>query len=131
MRRFKYTISIGIMCCAIFALSGCGVKVDLENKLEESFKKSQDGAINVWEKNIAEEEKKKTEEYIKNGISEEAKGKIDNWIEKKDLNKYGDPKNLMYAGGTPLFNEMTGEVIDRYEYILRNHPELTDELGLK
>lgn len=116
---------------SIFALSGCGVKVDLENKLEESFKKSQDDAINVWENNIAEKQKKKTEEYIKNGISEEAKGKIDNWIEKKDLNKYGDPKNLMYAGGTPLFNEMTGEVIDRYEYILRNHPELADELGLK
>jgi hypothetical protein len=40
------------------------------------------------------------------------------------LNEYGDPKDTMYAGGTPLFNEMTGETVDRYEYILKQHPEL-------
>jgi len=56
-------------------------------------------------------------------ISEIEKQKIQSWIEENDLNKYGDPKNTLYPGGTPLFNEGTGETIDLYEYILRNHPD--------
>ncbi len=55
-------------------------------------------------------------------ITEEEKAKIDRWIIENNLNQYGDPKNRIYTGGTPLFNEATGETIDRYEYILKNHP---------
>ncbi|MFH1030673.1 MAG: hypothetical protein V1770_05445 [bacterium] len=128
---YKKSIFFFAMFFIIFAFSGCGVKVNLENKLEESFKKSQDDAINVWENNIAQQQAHKTEEYIKKGISEEAKKKIDDWIVSGNYNQYGDPKNLMYTGGTPLFNEMTGELTDRYEYILRNHPELVGELKLE
>lgn len=53
-------------------------------------------------------------------ISEEAL--IDAWLEGNNLNQYGDPKDTMYLGGTPLFDERTGTRIDRYEYIKRNHP---------
>jgi len=56
-------------------------------------------------------------------ISEIEKQQIQSWIEENDLNKYGDPKNTLYPGGTPLFNEGTGETIDLYDYILRNHPD--------
>ena len=56
-------------------------------------------------------------------ISDEEKEEIQSWIEENDLNRYGDPKNTFYKGGTPLFNEGTGESIDLYEYILRNHPD--------
>ena len=56
-------------------------------------------------------------------ISEVEKQKIQEWIEENDRNRYGDPKNILYPGGTPLFNEGTGESIDLYEYILRNHPD--------
>jgi hypothetical protein len=56
-------------------------------------------------------------------ISEMEKEKIQEWIKENDLNKYGDPQNTLYAGGTPLYNEGTGETIDLYEYILSNHPE--------
>ena len=56
-------------------------------------------------------------------ISEKEKVKIEAWIERNGLNRYGDPKNRRYRGGTPLFNEGTGESIDRHEYILRKHPD--------
>jgi hypothetical protein len=38
--------------------------------------------------------------------------------------KYGDPKGTIYAGGTPLFDERSAKLTDRYEYILSKHPEL-------
>ena len=47
---------------------------------------------------------------------------IEVWIKESDLNEYGDSKDTVYGGGTPLFNEATGERIDKYQYILRNHP---------
>lgn len=33
-----------------------------------------------------------------------------------------------YTGGTPLFDEATGTRIDKYDYILRNHPNLLESL---
>jgi len=57
------------------------------------------------------------------GIFEAEKAKIDAWIIENNLNQYGDPKDIFYLGGTPLFDEKTGRSIDRYEYILKNHPD--------
>lgn len=57
------------------------------------------------------------------GITAGEKQKIDAWIEKNNFNPYGDPKDTAYTGGTPLFNESTGESIDRYEYITSRHPD--------
>lgn len=57
------------------------------------------------------------------GTSGTEKQKIDVWIKENDLNQYGDPKNIFYTGGTPLFDEKTGRSIDKYEYILKNHPD--------
>lgn len=57
-------------------------------------------------------------------IDDETKRRVDAWIRQHGLNDYGDPKDTIYAGGTPLFSERTGTAMDRYEYILRNHPEL-------
>lgn len=50
---------------------------------------------------------------------------IDAWLTQHadSLNRYGDPKNTVYAGGTPLFNEATGQRIDRYDYIVSKHPD--------
>lgn len=55
--------------------------------------------------------------------SDEEKQKIDAWIQANNLNIYGDSKDMMYAGGTPLFNESSGEKIDRYDYIISRHPD--------
>ncbi len=48
---------------------------------------------------------------------------VDRWLASKDLNAYGDPKDTMYAGGTPLFDERSGKTRDRVEYVFSKHPE--------
>jgi hypothetical protein len=54
-------------------------------------------------------------------ISEESC--VDAWLTERELDPYGSPKGTMYAGGTPLFDERTGQTIDRLEYVYRKHPE--------
>lgn len=54
-------------------------------------------------------------------LDDQQKKWIDDMIKKHGLNEYGDPKDTMYTGGTPLFNEMTGQMKDRYQYILEKH----------
>jgi hypothetical protein len=57
-------------------------------------------------------------------IDDQTRRRIDQWIREQGRNEYGDDKGTVYAGGTPLFNEMTGRTLDKYEYILKRHPEL-------
>ncbi len=51
------------------------------------------------------------------------KAKIEKWIVDEGLNQYGEPADTLYAGGTPLFDEATGKTMERYDYILKNHPD--------
>jgi hypothetical protein len=51
------------------------------------------------------------------------KAKIEKWIVDNKLNEYGDSADTLYTGGTPLFDEQTGETMDRFEYIRINHPD--------
>ena len=60
-------------------------------------------------------------------MDDKTKQRIDKWITDNKLNPYGDPRDTVYIGGTPLFNEATGKSKDRYEYILDRHPELRTE----
>lgn len=48
---------------------------------------------------------------------------IDAWISAKGRNKHGDEAGTVYTGGTPLFDERTGNVMDKYEYIVSKHPD--------
>ncbi len=57
-------------------------------------------------------------------LTNNGKEKIDKWLEDNNLNRYGDPMDKIYIGGTPLFNEATGQNIDRFDYIFKNHPDL-------
>lgn len=59
------------------------------------------------------------------------RARIDRWIAEHDLNEYGDPEGTTYPGGTPLFDENTGESCERYEYILEKHPELRHSEPMK
>ena len=59
-----------------------------------------------------------------NTVPDSIKNRIDQWIETKGLNEFGDPLDSVYIGGNPLFDEATGVSMDRYEYILSNNPEL-------
>ncbi len=56
-------------------------------------------------------------------LSQIEKDQIDAWIDENNLNEYGDPIDTNYAGGTPLFDETTGETLDRYDYIISQHPD--------
>ena len=60
-------------------------------------------------------------------IDDDTKRRIEEWIRERGLNEFGDRPGTMYAGGTPLFDEFTGRKRDRYEYILKRHPELRSE----
>ena len=59
-------------------------------------------------------------------VDDTTKKKIDDWIKKNGRNEYGDPRDTVYAGGNPLFNEKASGsgLKDRYEYILERNPEL-------
>lgn len=57
-------------------------------------------------------------------VDDATKQHIDRWIQKNNLNEFGDSKDTVYAGGNPLFDMFTGQMKDRYEYILEKHPEL-------
>lgn len=74
---------------------------------------------------LFKKEESKEEPILMEGreISLEEKQQIEAWIKENDLNQYGDPKATVYMGGTPLFDEKTGKRMDKYEYILRNHPD--------
>jgi len=56
-------------------------------------------------------------------VSDQEKADIERWLvdNKGRVNEYGDPAEY-YTGGTPLFNEATGESMDKYEYIVSQHP---------
>ncbi len=51
------------------------------------------------------------------------KTQIEAWIKKEHRNTYGDSLDTVYAGGTPLFNETTGQHLDRFAYIIQRHPD--------
>jgi hypothetical protein len=48
---------------------------------------------------------------------------VDGWLKNQKLDPYGNPEGTMYAGGTPLFNESTGEMTDRLRYVFERKPE--------
>ena len=48
---------------------------------------------------------------------------VDRWLAQRKLDPYGNEEGMMYAGGTPLFDERTGRSTDRLEYVYKKHPE--------
>lgn len=47
---------------------------------------------------------------------------VDGWLKERGLDPYGSPEGTIYAGGTPLFDERTGQSTGRLEYVYRQHP---------
>lgn len=48
---------------------------------------------------------------------------VDGWLKSHNLDRYGSKAGTMYAGGTPLFDERTGETTDRLEFVFKQHPD--------
>ncbi|MCX6785729.1 MAG: hypothetical protein NTZ18_02665 [Candidatus Komeilibacteria bacterium] len=72
---------------------------------------------------------KSVDEFVAR-LTAQGKAKIDAWLAEKNLNQYGDKPDTAYTGGTPLFNEQTGQTIDRYVHLLQKFPELVKSLNL-
>ena len=54
---------------------------------------------------------------------------LDRELSARHLNEYGDREGTMYPGGTPLFNERTGQRTDRAEYVFSRHPDIAQACG--
>jgi hypothetical protein len=48
---------------------------------------------------------------------------LDKWLKGKKLDRYGHDEGTMYAGGSPIFNEMTGESRERLDYVYERKPD--------
>lgn len=103
---------------------------DWQNKAEEQapslINQGLDQAKNWWEsygENWADE--------LVANLTSQGKVKIDAWLAERNLNEYGDSQGTVYAGGTPLFNEATGQSTDRYSYLLQKFPDLIESLNLE
>jgi hypothetical protein len=130
----KKAAALVFLPLAVFLLAGCeksdwsqGLKI-ADQKVGEVFNNFQtaqkDATINMFDK-------KSSEKASTTALTDDQKKMIDNWIDEKDLNRYGEAKNAIYTGGTPLFDEKTGKAIDRYDYIIANHPNLLEDLKAK
>ena len=58
-------------------------------------------------------------------------GCVDQWLAAQHLNEFGDPAGTMYPGGTPLFDERTGQRKDRLQYLHARLPALQTACGAK
>ena len=115
----------------VFLLSGCSLK-SIDEKLGEGMEKIKQEDFSDLEDaklEIKETNKDKVGDKINiNDLTSEQKELINKWLEDNGFNRYGDPLDTMYTGGTPLFNEITGASIDRFQYILDNHPDILKNL---
>ncbi len=49
---------------------------------------------------------------------------VDAALKAAHRNRFGDPEDTVYAGGSPLMDERTGKTLTRDEYLKAKHPEL-------
>jgi len=73
-------------------------------------------------KDAPENNPTKSESELYAELPKDEKDDILNWMEQNNLNVYGDPESTVYTGGTPLFDEETGQRQSVYEYLTENHP---------
>jgi len=62
-------------------------------------------------------------------LSQGERSRIEEWLQDNGFNRYGDPQDTVYASGTPLFDEQTGRTLERFQYILDQHPDILDKIG--
>ena len=129
----KYNIqTILLLVLMVFFLASCSLGGSLKsldkkvgNFFNEFSEKQEEKIINFMEEDEKKEDVKKTVDEL----TKDKKEKIDKWLEGNNLNKYGDPIDTYYIGGTPLFNEETGERMDRYDYILKKIPDILNNIN--
>ncbi|MFH1426911.1 MAG: hypothetical protein ABIG60_00030 [Patescibacteria group bacterium] len=138
MRKFNLkNLKVFYLVALFFVLTGCQGSISdnlelIDQKIGDQLNKIEDceeaegicGLSDLSEENNDQNNKSKSAD-----LTDEQKEKIEQWIKDNNLNRYGDPIDTLYTGGTPLFNEATSESLDRFYYILNNHPDLLDEFN--
>ncbi len=120
-----------------FLLVGCSIDnfgekiTDLDSKIGEEIEKLESREVlkDTDGENEPDDVDEKESDKVDIDVTDDIKKQVEQWIEGNDLNRYGDMVGTIYAGGTPLFNEVTSKAIDRYDYIINSHPELKDILN--
>jgi hypothetical protein len=49
---------------------------------------------------------------------------MDRWLAARRLDPYGGTEGTHYAGGSPLFDDVTGRTISRWDYVVSVHPQV-------
>jgi hypothetical protein len=49
---------------------------------------------------------------------------LDQWLTEHQLDAFGSPEGTAYAGGTPTFDESSGPLQPRWDYLVAKHPAL-------
>lgn len=111
----------------VFLLSACTPLKKLDQKLGETIFKD-DNHQSEMDNNSKDNNQNTENNIIPEEVDKAVKEKIDKWLTDNDLNRYGDPIGTFYTGGTPLFNEETGETLERFEYILEKIPDILEKI---
>lgn len=124
-----------IFLLTVITLSGCQAQISgAKNNIIDWYNQTKDYLFKVAKDKalLIKEEKTVEESLIEKELilDEEEKRLIDQWLADNNLNQFGDPLDTEYPNDNPLENPETGEVINRYQYILQNHPDLIQELNL-
>ena len=126
----KYLRLSLIFIMGAFLLSGCAMSEKAQWLDDQAGKLFGDIKTNEQVQMIATD----SQEWINlaktkaTELTSDQKNYIDKFLADNNLNRFGDATSTTYASGTPLFDKITGESIDRFEYILKNHPEIWEKI---
>ena len=73
---------------------------------------------------------KKASEPATGGWSTEQEACVDRALAGHGLDAYGSPQGTMYAGGTPLFDEATGQRTSRQSFLAQHYPDILRACGV-
>lgn len=125
-------IKLIVLSFLVFVLSGCqqvgvadGLKI-INDNLGKALTSLQENQASSTFNFLGHASGTAAMQITSADLSDADKQAIDDWLAKKGLNRYGDAKNAVYTGGTPLFDEATGKSVERYDYILNKFPDILD-----
>ncbi|OQA38791.1 MAG: hypothetical protein BWY51_00745 [Parcubacteria group bacterium ADurb.Bin316] len=127
---FKYFKFSVVLLMGAFLLSGCSMSEKLrwlDDQAGRLFDDAQSGEQKIFIATSSQE----WIDLVKNkavSLTIDQKDYIDKFLAENNLNRFGDATSTVYASGTPLFDKVTGESVDRFEYILKNHPEILEKI---
>ncbi len=132
MLKYQKTALAFALLFFVFILSGCQLKVKdslnwIDKKIGEGMEKIEKDKKGNGKEAVKSKEREGTARA--DDLSSEQKEAIDKWLKDNDLNRYGDSKNAIYRGGTPLLEPETGEKMNRYEYILKKFPNILERIN--